>query len=142
MDDPAFELAQRIAARGLPDAVGRIATQGGAAAHPALEYRAQEVWTPPHGPAWQIVITSGRTDLLPLWTCGTVTVFSAGDGSFVQWDAEADEPWRIWPDFAGAARHLLTDLWEDEVDDGDRADIARLLVSEDEIDAALVPEDR
>jgi hypothetical protein len=79
---------------------------------------------------------------VPLWTCGTVTVFSAGNGSFVQWDAEEDEPWKTWPDFAGAVRDLLTDLWEDEVGDDDRAAIARLLLPEREIDAALIPEER
>ncbi|MBY0687918.1 hypothetical protein [Microbacterium marinilacus] len=140
--DPASELAERIRARRLPEAVVQIATRGGAAVHPALGYRAADVWERPDGPAWEIVAASGRQDLVPLWTCGTVAVFSAADGSFLQWDAEEDGPWAVWPDFAGAVRDLLTDLWEDDADDGDRAVIARLLLPEHEIAAALVPEER
>ena len=79
---------------------------------------------------------------MPLWECGTVAVFSAGDGSFLQWDAEADEPWTLWSDFAGAVRDLLTDLWEDEADDSHRADVARLLLPEGDVAAALIPEER
>jgi membrane protease YdiL (CAAX protease family) len=139
---PSSELAERIRARQLPEAVAQIATRGGATVHPALWYRAEDVWQEPDGPAWQSIATSARRDLVPLWTCGTVTVFSAGNGSFVQWDAEEDEPWKTWPDFAGAVRDLLTDLWEDEVGDDDRAAIARLLLPEREIDAALIPEER
>lgn len=136
------DLAERIRARGLPEAVARIATLGGAAVHPALEYRAEDVWQWPDGPAWEIVATSGREDLVPLWTCGTETVFSAADGSFLQWDAEEDEPWTVWPDFAGAVRDLLTNLWEYDADDEHRSEIARQLLPEDSVGLALTPEER
>lgn len=142
MEPRASDLADRIRARGLPEAVVDIATRGGAAVHAALGYRAEDVWQQPDGPAWEVVATSGREDLVPLWTCGTVVVLSAADGSFLQWDAEEDAPWTAWPDFAGVVRDLLTDLWEDEIDDEDRAEVARLLLPEDEIYAAMTPEDR
>lgn len=142
LDDDASALAGRIRARRLPEAVALIATRGGASVHPALGYRAADVWQRPDGPAWETAAASGRQDLVPLWTCGTVTVFSAEDGSFLQWDAEEDEPWAVWPDFAGPVRDLLTDLWEDETSDDDRAAIARLLLPEREISAALIPEQR
>lgn len=138
----ADDLAQWIRARGMPESVVTITTRGGTELHPALDYRAESVEPWPDGPAWAVVAASGRDDLVPLWTCGTVTVFSAADGSFLQWDAEEDEPWTIWPDFASAVRSLLTDLWEDEIDDADRVDVARLLLSEGERAAALVPEER
>lgn len=96
----------------------------------------------PDGPAWELVRASGRGDLVPLWTCGTASVFSASDGSFLQWSAEEDEPWTVWPDFVGAVRDLLTDLWEDEADDEDRAAIARLLLPEADVARALVPDER
>lgn len=136
------DLAERIRARGLPSAVVEIATRGGDAVHSALWYRTERVSPSPDGPASAIVAMSGREDLVPLWTCGTVTVFSAADGSFVQWDAEEEEPWTIWPDFAGAVRDLLTDLWEDESDDEERAEVARLLLPDGDVAAALVPEER
>ncbi|MFI8595641.1 hypothetical protein ACIGCK_14570 [Microbacterium sp. NPDC078428] len=136
------DLALRIRARGLPEPVVTIATRGGMGLHPALDYRAESVEPSPDGPAWAVVAASGREDLVPLWTCGTVSVFSAADGSFLEWDAEEDEPWTIWPDFARAVRSLLTDLWEDETDDEDRAAIARLLLPEDQTPAALTPEER
>lgn len=142
MADRFGDLAERIRARGLPEAVVDIATRGGAAVHPALEYRAEDVWQWPDGPAWEIVAASGRKDLVPLWTCGTVAVFSAGDGSFLQWDAEENEPWAVWPNFAGAVRCLLTDLWEDDANDQDLAAIARLLLPRGDIDAVLTPEER
>lgn len=135
-------LAERIRTRGLPEAVATIATRGGAAVHPVLDYRAESVSMSPDGPAWSIVRSSGRDDLVPLWECGTVTVFSAADGTFLQWDAEEDAPWTTWPNFAGAVRDLLTDLWEDEADDQARAVIARLLLPEDQVEAALVPKER
>jgi hypothetical protein len=126
----------------MPVSVVEIAIRGGAAVHPALGYRAESVSMSPDGPAWSIVRTSGGHDLVPLWTCGTVTVFSAANGSFLQWDAEEDEPWTVWPDFVGAVRDLLTDLWEDEAEDEDRAAIARLLLPEDDVSTALMPEER
>lgn len=136
------DLAPRIRARGLPDSVVTIATRGGADLHPALGYRAESVEPWPDGPAWAVVAASGRADLVPLWTCGTTTVFSATDGSFLEWDAEESEPWTVWPDFASAVRSLLTDLWEDEVDEAARAEAAHLLLPTEEADVALVPEER
>ncbi|MCR8945599.1 hypothetical protein NW249_26180 [Streptomyces sp. OUCMDZ-4982] len=141
-ETPDDDLAQRIRARGLPDSVVMIATLGGARLHPALGYRAESVEPCPDSPAWAVVAASGPADLVPLWTCGTVTVLSSADGSFLEWDAEENEPWTIWPDFADAVRSLLTDLWEDEADDAARAEIARLLLPAGLIAAALVPEER
>lgn len=135
-------LTERIRARGLPESVVAIATYGGAALHPALGYRAESVEPSPRGPAWAVVLMSGRAGLVPLWTCGTTTVFSAADGTFLEWDAEEDEPWTLWPEFAGVVRSLLTDLWEDEIDDADRAEVARLLLPAENVAAALVPEER
>lgn len=136
------DLTSRIRARGLPESVVTISTRGGAHLHPALEYRAESVEPWPDGPAWAVVAASGRDDLVPLWTCGTVTVFSAADGSFLEWDAEEEDSWTVWPDFARAVRSLLTDLWEDEAEDEDRAAIASLLLPEGLVAAALVPEER
>lgn len=110
--------------------------------HSALGFRAESVESSPRGPAWTVITASGRDDLVPLWTCGTVTVFSAADGSFLEWDAEDDEPGTTWPNFASVVRSLLTDLWEDESDDEDRAEVARLLLPGHEVAAALVPEER
>ncbi len=116
-----------------------FAIQGGAVVHPKLWFRVESVSMSAAGPAWTIVNSYGREDLVPLWTCGTVTVFSAADGSFLEWDAEKSKPWTIWPDFTHTVRALLTDLWEDEVNDHDRAAVARLLLPEHEITAALTP---
>ncbi|MCK8475860.1 hypothetical protein [Microbacterium aurugineum] len=136
------DLVGRIRSRGLPDAVVTIATRGGTALHSALDYRAESVEVSPRGPAWAVIAASGRADLVPLWTCGTVTVFSADDGSFLEWDAEEDEPWTVWSDFAAVVRSLLTDLYEDEVSDAVRTEVARLLLPGDEVEAALTPEAR
>lgn len=135
-------LAERIRDRGLPEAVVELATQGGAHVHPALWFRVESVSMSTAGPAWTIVNAYGGEDLVPLWTCGTVTVFSAADGTFLEWDAEEAEPWTVWSDFAEAVRELLTDLWEDEVSDQDRAAIARLLLPAGDIAAALTPVQR
>lgn len=138
----AGDFARRIRARGLPEPVVTIATRGGAELHPALEYRAESVEPWPDGPAWAVVAASGWDELLPLWTSGTVSVFSAADGTFLEWDAEESEPWTVWPEFASVVRSLLTDLWEDEADEKDRAEVARLLLAEHEVAAALAQEER
>ena len=96
----------------------------------------------PDGPAWTVIGTSGRDDLVPLWENGPVAVFSAGDGTFLEWSAEAAEPWTQWPDFRACVRSLLTDLWEDEDSDADRQAVARLLLPEDQVADALVLEER
>lgn len=131
-------LAERIRARGLPESVVVVAVDGGEALHPALDYRAESVWAP----SWEVVSSSGDADLVPLWTCGTTTMFSRGDGSFAQWDAEVDAPSSVYPDFAHAVRALLTDLYEDEVDDDERREIATLLVPASDIEFVLEPEPR
>ncbi|MEU3273043.1 hypothetical protein ABZ639_19555 [Saccharomonospora sp. NPDC006951] len=138
MEPTAEELAERIRARALPEAVVTIATRGGESAHRALGYRAESVWSP----SWSVIEHSARTDLVPLWTCGTTTVFSAEDGTFLEWDAEEDQPWRTFPEFPAAVRSLLTDLYEDEVDDDDLRAVAELLLPADQVDDALRPEDR
>lgn len=138
MEWDATELADRIRERALPDAVVVMATEGGAAAHQALEYRAESVWSP----AWSVIEHSGRSDLVPLWVCGTTVALSAGDGTFLEWDAEEDRPWRTFADFAELVRSLLTDLYEDEADDRDRREIARMLLPRTKVRRALRPERR
>ncbi|WP_235737887.1 hypothetical protein [Nocardioides alcanivorans] len=137
-------LRRRILERGLPEAAATIATQGGSAVHPALEFTAESISLTSDGPSISVIRHSGRTDLVPLWTSSaTVTVFSAADGSFLEWSAEDDEqPWQSWPDFASAVRHLLTDLYENMVSDEHRHEVAALLLPEDQIAAAMVPEER
>lgn len=138
MEWDAAELAARIRARGLPESVVTISTAGGTALHRALEYRAESVWSP----AWSVIERSGRDDLVPLWMCGTTAFLSAEDGTFLEWDAEEDHPWRTFVTFTDLVRSLLTDLYEDEVDDRGRRAIARLLVPRSEVRSALRPEDR
>lgn len=138
MELDATELSERIRARKLPEAVATIATRGGPAVHPALEFRAESVWAP----SWSVIEESGRADLVPLWNCGMTTYYSAADGTFVEWSAEADEPWRVFTTFAELVRSLLTDLYEDEVDDDDRRRIARLLLPNRLVRYALRPENR
>ncbi|SOD62679.1 hypothetical protein SAMN06297387_10752 [Streptomyces zhaozhouensis] len=132
------DLAERVRARGLPEAVVTIATRGGEVVHPDLEYRAQAVG----GPSWSVIGHSARADLVPLWTCGTTTLFSTGDGTFLEWDAEEDEPSRTFPDFPATVRSLLTDLYEDELDDDALRTIGELLLAPHQVNAALRPEDR
>jgi hypothetical protein len=132
------ELATRIRARGLPESVVTIATAGGSALHRTLEYRAESVWSP----AWSVLEHSARADLVPLWMCGTTAFLSAEDGTFLEWDAEEDHPWRAFATFTDLVRSLLTDLYEDETDERSRRDIARLLVPRSEVRSALRPEDR
>lgn len=136
MIEPA-EHAHRIRAIGLPEQVVAIALDGGSAVHPVLEFRAQSTWAP----AWAVV--EEHPGLLPLWTSGTVVAFADPDGSFTVRDAEVpDEVWERYDDFAGLVRWLLTDLWEDDADDGDRRDVAEALLPADQVAAALVPEER
>lgn len=136
------DLAAAIASRGLPDAVARIATDGGAAVHPELEFRAEDVDLSPDGPAASIVGERGDEGWLPLWQSSTEITFSLPDGTFCLLSAESDEYREEWADFAGAVRYLLTDLYEDEVDEGDLAEIAALLLPEDQRAGALVREER
>jgi len=131
-------LEERIRARGLPEAVVTIATRGGETLHPELGYRAASAWSA----SWSVIEHSARTDLLPLWTCGTTTLFSAGDATFLEWDAEEEQPWRTFADFPAAVRALLTDLHEDEVDDDDLRAVAELLLPAQQVREALCPEDR
>jgi len=138
MEWDADELSARIRERALPEAVVVIATEGGTAAHQALEYRVESVWSP----AWSVIEHSGRSDLVPLWVCGTTAFLSAEDGTFLEWDAEEDQPWRAFATFAALVRSLLTDLYEDEVDDRDRREIARMLLPRAKVRRALRPEPR
>ncbi|MCT2587468.1 hypothetical protein [Actinophytocola gossypii] len=128
----------RIHALGLPETVARVAVDGGDAVHPALSYRAEPIGDP----AWSVITESGRTDLTPLWACGTTTAFACDDGTFLEWDAEEDEPWRTFPDFEGLVRSLLTDLYEDEEPEAARQEIARALLPGRPTDRVLRPEDR
>jgi predicted NAD/FAD-dependent oxidoreductase len=112
--------------------------------HPALEYEVDSIHLDGSGPSFSVIEQSGRDDLVPLWTSSaTVTVFSAGDGTFLEWSAEDDEePWTIWPDFAAVVRYLLTDLYEANALEQHRVEIAALLLPEDKAAQALVPETR
>lgn len=144
MELTAEALARRIRDRGLPEAVATIATRGGGAVHPALEFAAGSISLDGGGPSFSVIANSGRDDLVPLWTSSTtVTVFSAADGSFLEWSAEDDEePWESWPDFASTVRYLLTDLYEHMVPDEHRRELAALLLPKEHVAAALVPEQR
>ncbi|WP_433611579.1 hypothetical protein [Prescottella agglutinans] len=131
------EHATRIRALGLPDAVVRIAVEGGATVHPVLRDLADSVWAP----AWSIVEV--RPDLVPLWSAGTATVLAAPDGTVHRWSAECPgEPLDSYPDFASAVRHLLTDLWELDREDDDRRAVAHLLLPPEQVEAALDPIER
>jgi hypothetical protein len=142
VDDRTGGLEKQIRARGLPEAVVTIAVRGGADAHPALWYRAYAVSPSDDGLARTVIAGSARTDLVPLWTCETTTVFSAGDGSFLAWDAEEHAPSTTWRDFTETVRSLLTDLWEDEATDDELTDVAHLLLPPDAAARALVLEMR
>lgn len=69
-------------------------------------------------------------------------MFSLPDGTFSQWSADADEEWERWAGFSDAVRYLLTDLYEDEVGEEDREQVAVLLLPRSEVAEALIPEDR
>lgn len=138
MELDAEQLGERIRARGLPEAVVVLATQGGAGVHPALEYRAESVWAP----SWSVIEQSGRADLVPLWACGTTSYYSAADSTFVEWSAEEDKPWRVFATFAELVRSLLTDLYEDEVDQRACRAIAGQLLPRELVQDALRPENR
>ena len=131
------DLVARIRERGLPEVVARIATEGGEAVSPALFYRAEAVW-----PETAEAVTSGRAeDLVPLWSCNTTHAF-AGQGRFLLWSAESDEPYEVFGTFAELVQDLLTDLYEDDEDDEERSRIAHLLLPPDEAVGALVPLER
>ena len=132
-------LAERIRARGLSPTVERIALDGGGKVHPALEYLMEDVDLGPDSPAREIIRNHSRDDLVPLWQSGTNVIFSTDDGGLLLWNAEVDEPWDQWPDFVGAVRYVLTDLWEDERADEELVEVAALLLS-DEADRAAALE--
>ncbi|WP_134321825.1 hypothetical protein [Cumulibacter soli] len=134
---PEADLAVRIRARGLPDVVARIAADGGESVSPALFSRADAVWPEPA----EAVMSSTTEDLVPLWSCGTTHAF-AGEGRFVMWSAECDEPHAVFASFAELVRDLLTDLYEDDEDDDERWRVAHLLLPPDDAASALVPLER
>ncbi|GAB3621045.1 hypothetical protein GCM10027417_23060 [Glutamicibacter endophyticus] len=138
------ELARRIRDRGLPEAVVSLALHGGAAVHPALELHADHIELTGDDPTSAVLNATGRQDMLPLWMTGaTTTVFSRGDGTIELWSAEDETgPWERWSDFGAAVRALLTDLWEFEVDEAQRREVAEFLVPKEELDAVLEPEER
>ncbi len=137
-------LAERIRARGLPEVVAAIAVHGGESVHPSLGYRAQSIDLSEWSPASCLRRDHGDADWLPLWASGSATeiVCSLPDGTFSQWSADADEEWERWAGFGGAIRYLLTDLYEDEVNEEDREQVAALLLPRNEVTEALIPEDR
>jgi len=131
------DLAARIRKLGLPEVVARIATEGGEFVSSALFYRADAVFD---GPAEEINRSTDE-DLVPLWSCGTKHAF-AGQGRYLIWGPESDEPNVVFTTFAELVRELLTDLWEDEEDEGERSRIAHLLLPPDEAVPALIPRER
>lgn len=142
--DTTDELARRIRERGLPEAVVSLALHGGAAVHPVLDLHADYIDLTGDDPTSAVLRAIGADDMLPLWMTGTTTtVFSRGDGTFELWNAEDESgPWERWSDFGGAVRCLLTDLWESEVDEAQRREVAELLVPREQIEAVLEPEER
>lgn len=131
------DLAARIRKLGLPEAVARIATEGGESVSPALFYRADAVFREPA----EEIQRGTAEDLVPLWSCGTQHAF-AGQGRYLIWRPESDEPDAVFATFAELVRELLTDLWEDEEDEGERSRVAHLLLPHDEAIAALAPRER
>ncbi|MHC6176339.1 hypothetical protein [Glutamicibacter sp. X7] len=142
--DTTDELARRIRERGLPEAVVSLALHGGAAVHPALDLHVDYIDLTGDDPTSAVLGATESEDMLPLWMTGaTTTVFSRGDGSYELWNAEDESgPWERWSDFGGVVRSLLTDLWESEVDEAQRREVAELLVPKDQVDAVLEPEER
>lgn len=137
------ELAAAIVARGLPEAVARIATQGGGEVHPSLEFSLESVWLDPAGAAMTALREFGTTEWLPLWqSSATSTVFALPDGSFEEWNAEAEERFERWADWPALVRFVLTDLYEAEAEEDERAEVAALLLPEPLRAAALVLEPR
>lgn len=133
------ELGEQHRRLGLPPALTRLALEGGAAVHPALGFRVESVWPS----VWEsIAALPGADDLVPLWGHGTTMAFAGADGTFQIWSAEAGERWDLYTDLPGLVRNLLTDLWEDEVSEVDRSEVAALLLPPADVAGALVPEDR
>ncbi|MFE4502394.1 hypothetical protein ACFRFQ_21295 [Rhodococcus sp. NPDC056743] len=131
------EHAASIRSLGLPEAVVRIALEGGESVHPVLKNHADSVWAP----AWSIV--ERHPELVPLWSSGTNAMLAATRGSVQWWSAEhPNAPLDTYPDFAAAIRELLTDLWEVDKDDDDRRTIAELLLPTEQVEAALKPIER
>ncbi len=123
------ELRRAILARGLPDAVARIAVDGGESVHPALGFRAEAVDLSSEGATVFMRREYGDDTWLPLWQCGAITtVFSLADGSFLRWNAEATESFDTWPDWSGVVEWLCQELWEDETSDDDLAAVRTLLL--------------
>lgn len=140
MGETQENLAERIRARGLPEIVVRIALEGGEAVSPVLDYRARAVWPE----VAEAVMDQTDEDLVPLWVCDTTHAF-AGEGRYLFWSPEADEPWDVYDTFAGLVRTLLTDLYEDDDEDEqveERERVAHLLLPPDQAAEALVPEER
>lgn len=105
MSESRESLAERIRALSLPEAVVRIAVDGGERVSPALWFRAQSVR---HDPA-QAVMRQTSEELVPLRSCGTTHAF-ADQNRYLIWNPESDEPDAVFDDFAGLVRDLLTDL--------------------------------
>lgn len=137
MSESEESLSDRIRALGLPETVVRIALEGGEAVSPALWYRAQSVWPDPA----EAVMRETAEELVPLWSCDITHAF-AGQGRFLILSPESDEPHEIFETFAGLVRNLLTELYEDEEDDGERSRIAHLLLPANDAVSALIPEER
>ena len=134
MDELRERSSRQIRALGLPEAVVRIALDGGEAVSSALSYRAQSVWAAPA----EAVMNGTSEELFPLWSCGTTHAF-AGQDRYLLWSPETAQPYAVFDSFAKLVRELLTELYEDEVDEDERVRIARLLLREADVAAALVP---
>lgn len=133
------DLPLRHRAIGLSPVLTRLALEGGVAVHPALWFRIESVWPS----VWEAIATlPGAGGLVPIWGHGTAVTGARGDGSFEIWNAESEERQERYADLAGLVRALLTDLYEDEVSDDARRQVAELLLPSGDVEAALVPEDR
>jgi hypothetical protein len=110
---------ERLAAAGAPPNALRAARAGGASVHPALAFRL--------GTPSKTALSPARATLLPLWECGTVVTGLRDDGMFVQLSLELpNEPFWATPSFDEVVERLLVTLWEDDVEDADLREVARL----------------
>ncbi|MFY0533550.1 hypothetical protein [Nannocystis pusilla] len=110
---------ERLAAAGVPPNALRAARDGGASVHPALAFRL--------GVPWKTALSPARATLVPLWECETVVTGLRDGGMFVQLSLELpNEPFWETPSFDEVVERLLVTLWEDDVEDTDLREVARL----------------
>ena len=130
VDISADKLRAAILARGLPEAVARIAIEGGEAVHPALAFTIVSIDLDAHSPVVWLLEAYGDDTWVPVWQHGSSTniLFSMSDGSFAEWDAECPDSREDWPDWSSVVDSLITELWEAEVSDDDLDAVRALLL--------------